>query len=353
MRRTLPGFALLTLVTLALAPARPQAQSVQDLRLTRFTEYLESLRVQAGIPGLAAAIIGTDAIVWEFAFGRQNLERAIATRTDTPFHLNGLTQVITSSLVLRCVEEGHLSLDEPVGPEGQAPTIRQILTHTDASPDAVFTYDPERIDLVAPAVEACTGKPFRRSFTDLLERLAMFESIPGSDIVEPDHDRDGNEVDRADLERYERLLERLATSYAVDARGRPTPLAHTPTPLTPGDGLISTVLDYADFDLALKRGLLLRTGTLADAWRVPVGRDGERRPHAVGWFVQPYRDEAVVWQFGVGENAASSLVVMVPSRGLTLVLLANSSGLASAFDLEKGDLTASPFGRLFLELFVR
>ena len=39
--------------------------------------------------------------------------------------------------------------------------------------------------------------------------------------------------------------------------------------------------------------------------------------------------------------------------GLTLILLANSSGLARPFSLEAGDVTVSPFARLFLGIFVR
>jgi len=61
----------------------------------------------------------------------------------------------------------------------------------------------------------------------------------------------------------------------------------------------------------------------------------------------------VVWEFGAAENSSSSLIVMVPRRGLTLILLANSDGLAKSFGLAAGDLTVSPFGRLFLGIFVR
>jgi hypothetical protein len=117
--------------------------------------------------------------------------------------------------------------------------------------------------------------------------------------------------------------------------------------------LISTVGDIAKFDLALKQGDVLDSDTLRSAWQAPLGATGSPLPHGVGWFVQTYNGETIVWQFGVGSNASSSLVVTVPGRGLTLVLLANSSGLARPFDLEDGDLTASPFGRLFLGLLVR
>jgi hypothetical protein len=66
-----------------------------------------------------------------------------------------------------------------------------------------------------------------------------------------------------------------------------------------------------------------------------------------------YNGEPVVWQFGVSENGASSLIVSVPSRWVTLILLANSAGLVKPFALNSGDLMASPFGRLFLSSFVR
>src|SRR5687768_9333944 len=78
-----------------------------DLVYERFGEYLDSLRAQPGIgiPGLAAAIVGSNDIVWERAFGKQDIDRSIATRTDTPFHFDGVTQMFTAAMTLRCVEE--------------------------------------------------------------------------------------------------------------------------------------------------------------------------------------------------------------------------------------------------------
>ena len=113
-----------------------------DLVLDRFGDYLESLRAQAGIPGLAAVIVGPSDVMWERGFGQQNIERLVATRSDTPFHANGLTQLLTASLMLRCVEEGRVSLDARIGqlapgaPEPDA-TIRQLLSHTSGPPDAL------------------------------------------------------------------------------------------------------------------------------------------------------------------------------------------------------------------------
>ena len=68
--------------------------------------------------------------------------------------------------------------------------------------------------------------------------------------------------------------------------------------------------------------------------------------------MQGYNGQNVVWQFGGGDNS-SSLAVTLPGPGLTLIMLANSNGLSKPFPLAAGDLTASPFARVFLGLFVR
>lgn len=348
-------FLVLTigLFLLARVPAR-----ADDLVLDRFGEYLDSLRVQAGIPALSAVLVGKNAILWEGAFGRQDLERSIAARVDTPFHADGLTQVITASLVLRCVEEGRLSLNDRIGrfkpnsPDANA-TLWEILAHTSAGPGALtFAYRPERLEPLAAAVRTCTADSFRETVGNELDRLAMIDSVPGPDVINLTSPAEGI-PDPTTADRYRRVLERLARPYAVDQQSRPSPSSYGATTLTPASGLIATARDLAQFDLAIKSGLLLRAETLAVAWRPPAGRDGQPLPHGLGWFVQGYNGEPIVWQFGVGENASSSLMVSAPARGSTLILLANSHGLVKPFPLETGDLTTSPFGRLFLRTFVR
>ena len=132
-----------------------------------------------------------------------------------------------------------------------------------------------------------------------------------------------------------------------------TPSQYPATTLTAASGLVSTARDVARFDLTLRKGVLLRPDTLAAAWQPPLNRTGQPLPHGIGWFVQSYNGATVIWQFGISENASSSLLVTVPARGLTAILLANSDGLVKPFGLAAGDLTASPFGRLVLGLLVR
>lgn len=331
--------------------------SANELLLWLFGEYLESVRRNAGIPGLAVAIVSEDGILWERGLGLQDIEASIATRPDTPFHVAGLTQVFTAALVLRCVEEGRLSLDERIGrfapgsPDADA-TVRQVLTHTSNGPtDLVFDYRPERLAPLSLAVSACTGHSLHETLANMLDRLAMRDSVPGPDAVALPPPPAGP-FDRPTVERYTSVLQRLATPYAVDRKGRATRSQYAARELTAFSGVISTARDLARFDVALGGGVLLRDETLAAAWRNPIARTGQPLPHGLGWFVQTYRGELVAWQFGIAENASSSLMVKVPRRGLTMIVLANSDGVAAPFPLAAGDLTASPIGRLFLRVFV-
>ena len=345
----------LLLLTMALSlSVGALVHAADDFLLSRFSDYLESLRTQAGIPGLAAAIVGPANVNWEGAFGQQDLERNIAVRFDTPFQLDGTTQAIVAALALRCASDGELSLDDPVGkfvpssPDAGA-TLRQLLTHTTAG--RTFSYRPERLAPVAAAIASCTDSTFRRGMSGLFDRMGMLiDSVPGSDVVRLTAPAEA--FIASDLERYSDVVRRLATPYAVDARGRATPSSYVASTLTPASGLISSVRDLEQFDLALKMGYL-RPEWLALTWTPPTGANGQSLPHACGWFVQSYNGERVVWQFGVSDNASSSMIIMVPRRGVTLILLANSQGLARPFTLSAGDVTVSPFARLFLSIFAR
>jgi CubicO group peptidase (beta-lactamase class C family) len=330
----------------------------QELLYDYFGDYLNALRTQAGIPGLAAAIVNVDGTVRPYEFGQKNIERADPARGDTPFHFDGLTEIVTASLVLRCVEEGRLSLDDRIGqfkkasPDAGA-TIREVLTHTSGGPNnLVFNYRPERLEPLMLAIRACSGDSYRERVALLLEQSAMADSVPGPDATDLQPPAEGIPTPET-AARYKKTLGNLATPYAVNSQRRASQSEYSVGTLTPAAGLISTVLDFAKFDLALRGGYILKPETLAEAWRPPVDRQGHPLPHGLGWFVQTYNGKPIVWQFGVDENASSSMVVTVPSRGMTLILVANSDGLVKPFALSSGDVTVSPFARVFLGIFAR
>jgi CubicO group peptidase (beta-lactamase class C family) len=347
---------LLLAITLVLSVSA-LVHAADDFVLSRFGDYLEALRQQTGIPGLAAAIVGATDVNWEAAFGQQDVEHNVATRDDTPFQLDGTTQAVVAALALRCASDGWLSLDDkvskfaPSSPDANA-TIGQLLTHTTAGVNGLtFSYRLERLAPVAAAIAGCTDSTFRWGMSALFDRMAMADSVPGSDVVRLTAPAEGFTAPA--LQHYADVLRRLATPYTVAAGGRAAPSSYVATTLTPASGLISTIHDLEKFDLALKQGVLLRPEWRALTWTPPTDAHGQPLPHAYGWFSQAYNGGHVVWQFGVSDSGSSSMIITLPERGLTLILLANNHDLARPFDLTAGDVTVSPFARLFLSVFVR
>ena len=342
---------LLVRSSFALPPTRDQFLSL-------FGGYIDALRLQSGIPGMAGAIMDDTSLLWTQAFGQLDIAANAATRTDTAFHFDGLTQIFTATMVLQCVEQGRMSFDARIGnytpssPDANA-TVGQILTHT-SGPDGnlTFSYNTQRLDALRFVVQQCQANTFRSAFRNLLERLGMMDSVPGPDAPLPELSN-ADVAPPATASRYVNVLYRLAAPYTVSPQGVATYGEYGVKTLGAASGLVSTVLDFAKFDLALKQGVLLHADTLAAAWHPPVNADGQVLPHGMGWFVQSYNGEPVVWQFGVQANAASSLVITLPARNVTLILVANSDGLAKPATLTAGDVSVSPFAKVFLGLVAK
>jgi len=326
--------------------------------LTVFDAYLESLRQQAEIPGMSAAIVKDSQIVWERGYGFQNVETRLAASPDTPYVVGDVSESFAAVLLLQCVEQRLLDLDAPVttyGVTGLEPeaTMRQLLSHaTPAGSETPYQFNPARYDALTTVAEWCIPQPYRKSISHrLLDLLAMTRSVPGTDLLDPNFLLPEGLYTDEEVAHYRDLLANLAVPYHV-ADGSLAPTDVPALTMSAANGLVSTVRDLAQFDAALDSDILLLGDTREAAWTNAVGRNGETLPTGLGWFVQTYRNERVVWRYGIVAGAYSSLIIKVPSRSVTLILLANSDGLVAPYDLAQGDLTRSVFANLFLRLAI-
>ena len=93
--------ALIVCLTLALSGVVDARQvQVSVLTSSPFESYLESLRVQTGIPGMSAALVQDGQIVWERGFGFQNQEARVRATPDTPYPIADMSQTIAAALLL-------------------------------------------------------------------------------------------------------------------------------------------------------------------------------------------------------------------------------------------------------------
>lgn len=330
----------------------------QTLPYLLFERYIDALRVQVGIPGMSAAVLRDGAVEWERGLGRQDVERNVAALPDTPYRVGGLTQSISAAMLQMCADRGMLAINHAIGlwaPAFPAPeaTVRHVMAHaSDELPFGRFRYDPGRYDALGAVALACTGRPLAAAVAaEILDRLGMASSVPGADLASPES-ADRALFDAGQLARYRAVLERAALPYRVGPSNTPVRSDAVPPRFSASTGLVTNVRDLARFVGAMEQGVLLRADSLALAWS-PAGFGGPLMPTGLGWFVQETADHGrLVWQFGHEPDASSALIVRLANRRLTLILLANSGGLAAGVNLEQGDVTASPFVRIFLRLLV-
>src|SRR4029453_15171960 len=125
--------------------------------------------------------------------------------------------------------------------------------------------------------------------------------------------------------------------------------------MSAASGMISTVMDLARYDVAIDRDLVYSAQAKKQIWTVGASPSGRRFPYGLGWFVlesapgKPW----LIWHYGWYPDAFSSLLLKVPDRELTLVLLACTDRASSVFFPGTGDPLRSAFVTAFLDSFGR
>jgi CubicO group peptidase (beta-lactamase class C family) len=346
-----------------------------------FERYLAPLAQQIGIPGLSAVIIqgGADGtkghIAWRGEYGYADLERKIPATIDTPYAVGGVTQALTGVLIGVCADRYGFQVDQDIRAFAPAfpvsgTSVRQVLAH---ATDGRFHYDPTRYSQLTPVVESCTKQSYRQATAvEILERVTppMRRSVPGLDLARPEGAAALAQFDEATVSRYQAVLREVAVPYRIDSKGRPSRSEYPSYGLDAAGGLVSTAYDLAQFAIALDDKTVpvpLSFSTLDKMWSNQIftvaGATSNVQiamPTGLGWFVTTESGQRLVWTFGHIQDASSALIVKIltpgtasiPSKRLTLIMLANSGGLAKGYDLENANVTSSPFVKVFLRLFI-
>jgi CubicO group peptidase (beta-lactamase class C family) len=327
--------------------------------LAEFERELGDLRERLRVPGMSAAIARNGEVVWAQGFGWADRERGMPAEPHSIHHLASLTKPFASTLLLQLVDEERLDLDTPVSTFGIAmegpDTVRvwHLLSHTSSRPPGTrYRYDGYAFAELEKVVQGVTRQSFAAELTERIIRpLELGHTAPNP--------QDSSAFAASRLERAA-IEERLVKGYAP-AWGRsvwPTglfgpirPIEH-PTSFHPSAGLVASAPDVARFAAALQQGRLLSDSLRARAMQPVVTPAGDTLPYGLGWFIQQHEGVTLVWHYGHWFSS-SSLIVLVPERQLTFVLLANSDGLSRWRRLgDHGDLLRSPAARLFLDTFV-
>ena len=348
-------FAVLAIGTL-IVPAKGVAQ---DFPYQVFERYLEPLAQRIGLPGLSAVIVRNNRVEWFRDYGFADVENRIPANIDqTLYAVGGVTQAATAVLIGVCADRYRFDIEQPIRnfvPNfPHSVSIRHVLAHASESR---YRYDPAGYAALTRVVETCTQMPFRVAMAvEVLDRApGMPSSVPGLDLNRTEGAAARELFDPRVVAVYQSLLSRVAVPYRID-RNRYSRSEYPSYGLDGASGLVATARDIANFESSLDRGLAVSRSTLEQMWSQALVFDGNGvripTPTGIGWFVQTASGVPLVWTFGHIPDASSALIVKMPRKNLTLILLSNSGGLAAGYNFDQGDVTTSPFVKVFLRLFI-
>ncbi|MDJ0924334.1 MAG: serine hydrolase domain-containing protein [Acidimicrobiia bacterium] len=323
----------------------------------QLTVRLEVVREALGIPGMAAALVQDQELVWARGFGYADIGHKVAATPHTPFGLASVTKPVAATLVMQLVEEGTVDLDAPiedygVSADGSAVvTVRHLLTHTsEGTPGKTHSYNGNRYGLLGGVIEGATGS----SFAELLgKRILLPVGMMDTALNPIDSWDDATNTRFEDFARsagwgdsfshYPDVYHRLTSPYQLSDEYEIVPgmyhLIHSPAA-----GMLSSVADLAAFDIALDRGELLSPATMTEMFSPAVTTVEGRSDFAygLGWYVQEWAGHRMLWHTGRWPPSTSALYLKLPDEGLTFIVLANTDNMTTPFPgIGSGDLSRS------------
>jgi CubicO group peptidase (beta-lactamase class C family) len=334
---------------------------------TDFANHLESVRQILKIPGLSAAIVQNQELVWAEGFGYSDLENQVKATPDTPYGLASVTKPVAAVVIMQLVEEGLIGLDDPIADYGvtllgNEITVRHLLTHTsEGIPGSKHEYNGSRYGYLSGVIEGATGKTFAEN---LSERILLPQGMDNT-ALNPISNWGG--PSQIGLENFKLMLfwgeafknypdvyARLTQPYQFDSDYKIVPgmyhLYHNT-----GAGLISSVTDLAKFDIALDRDMLLGEAVKAEMFS-PAYSTYENRSdlnYGLGWYVQDFEGLRLLWHSGRWPPSTSALFLKIPEKNLTFIVLANTDNLTVPFaGIGAGNISQSSLFQSFYRYFI-
>jgi D-alanyl-D-alanine carboxypeptidase len=307
--------------------------------------YQAALR---GVPGGVVGVrLGGETLVLD-AFGKANLERGEAMRTDHIFRIASHSKTFTAVAVMRLVEQDRLRLDdtlgryvEGLGQEVASVSLRSALSHAGGvirdgldtdfwqldrpfptkeeliriagdrggilPPNDRFKYSNVAYSLLGQVIETVTGQPYVDYLqTEIVERLGLTDTGPETT---PD------------------AQARMVTGYAPRWPNLPRkPVADVPTgAMAPATGFYSTagnLLRYGQAHLLGNEELL--SDRSKREMQAPYWETGSGDRYGLGLTVEKIADIAVVGHGG-SFPGHSTRTFIAPHDGLVVTVLLNQS----------------------------
>jgi D-alanyl-D-alanine carboxypeptidase len=337
-------------LALAIAAHAPrQAAAVASLE-TQADAVVAAAMKEQSIPAVSIAIARGGRTLVAKGYGLANVELDVKTSPSTVYRIGSLTKQFTAAAVMRLVETGKMSLDDPIEkylPDypvaGRRITIRHLLTHTsgiksytglgpkfwdnaaldfsheklialfkdeppDFQPGEKYLYNNSGYYLLGVILEKVTGETY-----GIHVKKALFDPLGLTSTAYCDN----APVIKQRAAGYQVLLGAVLNA----------PYLSMKAPFSAG-ALCSSVTDLVAWTSALMNGKVVTRGSLDQMITPAKLNDGTMTTYGFGLGI-PNGDKKTI-SHGGGINGFASYMTYLPDSGTTVVVLTNLGGAKPA-----------------------
>jgi CubicO group peptidase (beta-lactamase class C family) len=332
--------------------------SAWDEAIASFESQLAGNVATDGIAGIAAGVVVDGDLVWARGFGWSEREDKIPMAPGAVSRTGSISKSVTAMVLMRLVDQGVVSLDDPVGrylpefasvrdprPGAAAVTLRHLASHTagiEREPANVeeMVYGPiERWEeLIAEslrntAFDSVPGARYQYSnigFGALGLALSRAAGMPFMDLVQAEVFDPLGMTGSAFVVVGAELEPRLAMGYAnrrdgtVDAE-QPWREHEGRGYKVPNGGVYSTVADLGRFlgALAGTRGLRILSEDSRKAMTSIQTPESDESGYGIGLAIQRYPERFSTVGHGGSVAGYTAYMAVSPESGIGVVLLRN------------------------------
>ena len=293
-------------------------------------------------PGVAVLIAKDDKIIYRKAFGMANLELQVPMNPENVFQLASITKQFTSVSILMLMEEGKLSLTDPLTkyiadfPRGNEITLHHLLNHT--SGIVSYTNLPEfrektRLDLSPEEIiksfkdlplEFNPGENQAYSNSGYVLLGFIIEQLSGmsyGDFIQK------SIFDRLDMKNSHyadpyKIIPNRASGYQLYEGSFENPEYMSPTIPYAAGSLLSTIDDMFLWNKAIHHNTLISEKSKQLAFANQILANGKAINYGYGWYINEIAGVSTLEHPG-GINGYTTSGIYIPESNIYSIVLSN------------------------------
>lgn len=298
---------------------------------------------ESGVPGLSLAVVKDGRVILQRAYGLANLELNVKTTPNTVFEIGSVTKQFTSALVMMMVEEGKLSLSDPISkyldnlPEAwRQLTISQALHHTTGIRDYLslgfnMRKDYSKEELLALVTKAKLefppGQSWSYSNSGYYLAGLILEKVSGKTYEELLVERIFKPLGMQDTQVFSpaRLIPGRASGYIKFGNEMRNAEVLRPSAAYSAGEIVSTSGDLAKWAAAMLERKMLKESSYAALFEPAKLEGGRTYPYGMGWMLASSNGQPII-HHGGNTYGCSAEVSLFPNQNMAIVVVGNGAG---------------------------